>query len=221
LLSLRGCPKIAWVRAPTFALVAFLVVVLAQAAGPAHAAGNENPDLKARTLFAAGEYQQALDIYASLYAETLHPTYLRNIARCYQNLGEPDKAISSFKEYLRKARELTPEQRKEIDGYIAEMEQLKRSRVAAVAPPPVAPLPVAPPPAAPPPPATEQAAPLVGPTTVTATHEPADDSAPIYTRTWFWLVVGGVAAASVTGIVLLGRDTSPAHGPLGYLDLDK
>jgi tetratricopeptide (TPR) repeat protein len=191
---------------------------LVQAAGPASAAGAENPDLKARTLFAAGEYQQALDIYARLYAETLHPTYLRNIARCYQNLGEPDKAISSFKEYLRKARELTPEQRKEIDGYIAEMEQLKRSRAAAAAPAPVAPAPPAPPPPAPPPPATEPVAPLVGPTTVTATHAPAADDSPIYTRTWFWVVVGGVAAASVTGIVLLGRDTSPASGNLGHLD---
>ena len=56
----------------------------------------------------------------------MHPTYLRNIARCHQNLGNPDKAISSFREYLRKARDLTPEQRAEIEGYIAEMEQLKQ-----------------------------------------------------------------------------------------------
>ena len=38
----------------------------------------------------------------------MHPTYLRNIARCHQNLGNPDKAISSFREYLRKARDLHP-----------------------------------------------------------------------------------------------------------------
>ena len=63
--------------------------------------------MKARTHFAAGEYKQALDIYARLYAETMHPTYLRNIARCHQNLGDADKAISSFREYLRKARDLT------------------------------------------------------------------------------------------------------------------
>ena len=93
-------------------------------------------ELKARTHFAAGEYQQALDIYARLYAETMHPTYLRNIARCHQNLGNADKAISSFREYLRKAKDLSPEQRAEIEGYIEEMEQLKRSKPARQRPAP-------------------------------------------------------------------------------------
>ena len=95
---------------------------------PRRAAGDEGAELKARTHFAAGEYKEALEIYARLYAETMHPTYLRNIARCHQNLGNADKAISSFREYLRKAQDLTPDQRKEIEGYIAEMEQLKQSR---------------------------------------------------------------------------------------------
>ena len=72
---------------------------------PGHAAADDGDELKARTHFAAGEYKQALDIYARLYAETMHPTYLRNIARCHQNLGNADKAISSFREYLRKARD--------------------------------------------------------------------------------------------------------------------
>ena len=67
----------------------------------------------------------------------MHPTYLRNIARCHQNLGDADKAISSFREYLRKARDLPPDQRAEIEGYIAEMEQMKRAKAAA--PPPAAP----------------------------------------------------------------------------------
>jgi len=77
--------------------------------GPGRAAADDGDELKARTHFAAGEYKQALDIYARLYAETMHPTYLRNIARCHQNLGNADQAISSFREYLRKARDLTPD----------------------------------------------------------------------------------------------------------------
>ena len=66
----------------------------------------------------------------------MHPTYLRNIARCHQNLGNADKAISSFREYLRKAQDLTPDQRAEIEGYIAEMEQLKQSQAGGRATPP-------------------------------------------------------------------------------------
>ena len=57
-------------------------------------------ELKAREAFAAQRYQDALDLFAKLYAETLHPIYLRNIGRCYQKLGQPVKAIDAFQEYL-------------------------------------------------------------------------------------------------------------------------
>ena len=57
-------------------------------------------DRKAKTLFAAGRYQEAVDVLAPLYAETGNATYLRNIGRCYQRLRDPDKAIASFEEYL-------------------------------------------------------------------------------------------------------------------------
>src|SRR5450432_430596 len=96
-------------------------------AWPSARAEGEDLDLKARTLFAAGDYHAALDIYAGLSAKTLHPTYLRNVGRCYQNLGEPDRAIGSFKEYLRKAEGLEAKGRAEINGYIKEMEELKRA----------------------------------------------------------------------------------------------
>jgi len=171
--------------------------------------------MKARTHFAAGEYKEALEIYARLYAETMHPTYLRNIARCHQNLGNPDKAISSFREYLRKAHDLTPDQRKEIEGYIAEMEHLKQSKEKS-AEPAAAPPPAAPPPAAPP---AETTQPLVGPPTVTATGTTGDDGGAFYTRAWFWGVVAGVVAAGVVTAVLVSRDGGPTAGNLGALDL--
>jgi hypothetical protein len=94
-------------------------------------AAEEALELRARTLFAAGEYQQAVEVYARLYAETLHPTYLRNVGRCQQNLGQPDKAIASFREYLRKARGVDRQGRAEIEGYIREMEALAQRRAAA------------------------------------------------------------------------------------------
>src|SRR5262245_51288113 len=158
----RGSPV---VRALT-ALVVLVSLVLASPAS-VRAAGDDGAEMKARTHYAAGEYKEALEIYARLYAETMHPTYLRNIARCHQNLGNADKAISSFREYMRKARDLTPDQRAEIEGYIAEMEKLKQSR--AETPPATAP----PPPAAAAPPESSPA--LVGPPTVTASGAPADD----------------------------------------------
>ena len=197
-------------------ILTVMVVLCALAFSPgAIAAGDDGAEMKARTHFAAGEYKEALEIYARLYAETMHPTYLRNIARCHQNLGNPDKAISSFREYLRKAHDLTPDQRKEIEGYIAEMEHLKQSKEKS-AEPAAAPPPAAPPPAAAPP--AETTPPLVGPPTVTASGTTGDDGGAFYTRAWFWGVVAGLAAAGVVTFLWL-RDSGPESGNLGALDL--
>jgi len=201
-----------------FLTTAALLLALALASSAAaHAAGDDGAELKARTHYAAGEYKEALEIYARLYAETMHPTYLRNIARCHQNLGNADKAISSFREYLRKARDLTPQQRAEVEGYIKEMEQLKETKSSSTSPAP--PSPAAPPPAAPPP--VEPSPALVGPPTVTASATRDDDGGPFYTRVWFWGVVAGVAAAGVVTAVLLTRDSGETMKPgnLGGLDL--
>jgi serine/threonine-protein kinase len=114
-------------------LIVALLVTLGTRAALAQAPADD--EKRAREFFALGRYADALEIYGRLYAETAHPTYLRNIGRCFQNLGEPDKAISSFREYLRQAKNLTPDQRTQVEGYIREMEELKRKREA---PPPVA-----------------------------------------------------------------------------------
>jgi tetratricopeptide (TPR) repeat protein len=209
-----------------------ITVVLAAAsivggARPAAAASTaEDQDLKARKLFAAGDYRQALEIYVNLYAETLHPTYLRNIGRCQQNLGEADKAIGSFREYLRKAKDLSPAQRQEIEGHIAEMEELKRKQAgggAGAGSPSTSPSPgsgAAAPPApvalAAPPSATSEPAPAVL-LSSPASAPAADGGSPFYTRVWFWVVVGAVATGTVAAVFLLSRDSS--KGPLDTLDL--
>jgi Tetratricopeptide repeat len=170
-------------------------------------------ELQAREDFAAGRYQEALEIFAKLYAEKLHPNYLRNIGRCYQNLGDPDKAISAFREYLRKARAISPDERAEVEGYIKEMEELAARRQ----PPPAAPLaPAAPP--EPPPRLPTPTAPAPAPAlTLTATPPrapaPAPAPAPFYTRWWFWTLVGG--AALVGGLAAAGVFTTRKDAACG------
>src|SRR4051794_664364 len=96
----------------------------------ARAAPTTDPrELEAREDFATGKYQRALELFARLYAETLHPTYLRNIGRCYQYLGDPDRALISFRDYLHKARNVDPAERREVEGYIEEMEALRQRQV--------------------------------------------------------------------------------------------
>src|SRR4051812_36890867 len=186
-------------------LMGVLAVLLA---GQVVAAPKTDPrEMKARELFAAQRYQDALDLYIKLYAEKLHPNYLRNIGRCYQNLGDPDKAIGSFREYLRKAKSLPAEERAEIEGYIKEMEELKRQRETPPPPPPRQETPprlTAPPPPqqliiAPPPPKHEE------------------ESSPVYTRWWFWtaaavVVVGATAGALAASGTFKAKEPSCSAG---------
>jgi len=170
------------------------VAVVALALGAARAGAEGDPrELKAREDFAAGRYQQALDVFAKLYAETLHPTYLRNIGRCYQNMGDADHAIVTFRDYLRKHEAITPEQRAEVEGFIAEMEALKKQRSGAPASPPrseITPLPAAPEPKG-------GGAPEA---LVTQPAHPTEASSPVYTRWWFWTIVGAAAVGAGLGI---------------------
>lgn len=189
--------------------MAFAAALLAT--GVAVAAPKKSAEMQAREAFAAGRYQEALDLYVKLYAEKLNPIYQRNIGRCYQNLGEPDKAISSFREYVRKARNLSADERKEIDGYIAEMEELKRKQSAPAqaepAPPPRTEVTAAPPP--PPPPLQPAQSHPVSQPIVTATPEASEPSSPVYARWWFWTAIAAVAAGTVA-IVVATRPGDPS-----------
>jgi hypothetical protein len=183
------------------------VLLLAMgAAGVARAGESQDDELRARKMFGAGNFKGALDIYTDLYARNPHPTYMRNIGRCYQNLGEPDRAITAFREYLRTAKDLTPAARSEVEGYIKEMEDLKRSR-APVAPEPAA----APPPPgaaappkleAPPPAATASARPPGESPLTLQSAPPAEESGSIFGRWWFWTAAAVVVAGVVTGVVI-------------------
>ena len=109
--------RIRWTLAVAVAAGAIAAIATPPAlAAPGPAAMPDRPDLQAANLFQTGKYADALTIYQRLYAETHHPTYLRNIGRCYQNLGEPERAISSFRDYLRKGKDISPSEHAEIDG---------------------------------------------------------------------------------------------------------
>jgi tetratricopeptide (TPR) repeat protein len=191
-------------------LVLGLVLLVA---GRAVAAADPR-ELDARKEFAAGRYEAALDIFAKLYAETLHPVYLRNVARCYQNLKQPDRAITSFREYLRKAKNVTPADRAEVEGYIKEMEDLqKQQEAAAAAKPPANPVaPVTPLPASAPPPPQADRPPAVVVQAAPAAA-PSQESSPIYARWWFWAAVAGVVAAGVGVAAAAGAFTKTQADP--------
>lgn len=203
-------------------LLALAVLAAVALGGPAGVgdrafAADDRPQ-RAKELFAAGNYQQALDLFAKLYAETLDPVYLRVIGRCHQKMENPDRAIDAFKEYLRKSKRLAPDKRKEVEGFIAEMEALKehqrRKAEEANRPPPTAPPPVAAAPAAPPAPlpSSLSVSPPAQPESVlvaTPATTPAEaPSAPVYKRWWFW---AGIAAVAVAGGVIAAAAIKPGQ----------
>ena len=160
---------------PASALILILSVaipcgIVCGSAAVGHAApAPDKREVQARKDFAAGRYQQAIDLFAELFAEQGDPVYLRNIGRCYQELGKPADAIRSFRYYLQRASDVSPGERREVEGFIAQLEKEMAARPAsgptAPAAPPAAPAPgpvvSAPPPApvAAPKPAAPKAAP--------------------------------------------------------------
>jgi len=180
----------------------FLVVLCLWSQSGAAAAADKQQlnqlEMKARESFAAGRYDEALQLFAKLYAETLHPVYLRNIGRCHQKQHEPQKAIDAFHDYLAKAKKVTPDERKEIDGYISEMEALRDEQARAQTPPPTV---LRPPAAAAPPPAPPPSQPTAS-LVATPGAPAAAESSPFYTRWWFWTAVGVVALGGSAGLYL-------------------
>ncbi len=194
--------------------------VMVLPAEPAQAAAKhtDRREIKARQAFASGQYQQALDLYAELYADKVHPTYLRNIGRCYQNLREPEKAINAFHDYLRQAKGLTGAERSEIEGYIKEMEDLQKQQAAAdgaaAAPPP------APAPAVPLVPPVEPDVPAAHGNILVTNSEPAEPppTTPFYKKAWFWGVVGVAVAGAVVGGLYAGGVFSKSSIPCAAAD---
>jgi tetratricopeptide (TPR) repeat protein len=198
---------------PAGALAALVLIGLLAQAAPGQAAGpkaKESRELRAREAFAIGHYQEAIDLYGKLYAEKLHPTYLRNIGRCYQKLKEPDKAIDTFRDYLSRAKNLPANEQKEIEGYIAEMEALKERQAAEkaqAAKPPARPTEAAAPAALPPvapTPKLQPAQPAPETQLIAEKPAPTPESPPFYKRGWFWGVAAGVVAVAVVGGLYAG-----------------
>jgi tetratricopeptide (TPR) repeat protein len=182
------------------ATTTFAVTATAAAAAQRGAKHSDKREIDARQAFAAGRYQEALNLYAELYADRVHPTFLRNIGRCYQNLQQPEKAINAFRDYLRQAKNVSQAEKQEIDNYIAEMEKLKqqqedeaRSARTTVVAQPLPP---------PPPPADVQPA---GANLRASQPAPAAPvSTPLYKNGWFWGGVGVAIAAGVVGGLYAG-----------------
>src|SRR4051794_18361955 len=108
----------------TVAICSFLVATGATAS--VAAAPQDPREVEGRVLFAEGKYEDAMRVFATLFAERADPIYLRNVGRCQQKLRHPREAIDAFQEYLRRAKGVRVSERSEIEGFIVEMKELEQ-----------------------------------------------------------------------------------------------
>jgi hypothetical protein len=125
-----------------------LIFVMAASAGTASAEKAKPKSVQekaAKKACSVGDFQKGVDILGDLFVDSNDPTYVYNQGRCYQQNSRWDQAINRFREYLRKAKDLSDSDRAEVDQQIAECEA-SLGKAAQVAPPPAvaAPSPVAP-----------------------------------------------------------------------------
>jgi len=88
---------------------------------------------QAKQLFRQGQYDAAAEIFSSLssdYPDRL--VFTRNLGACYYYLRRADPALSNLRDYLRRSQDIAPDDRAEVEGWMAEMEKL-RSQSAATA----------------------------------------------------------------------------------------
>jgi tetratricopeptide (TPR) repeat protein len=87
-------------------------------------ASRQSMERAAKKACATSDYQKGIDILADLYLDTNDAVYVYNQARCYQQNSRQAQAIDRFREYLRKAPDLTDAERADVEKHIAECESL-------------------------------------------------------------------------------------------------
>jgi tetratricopeptide (TPR) repeat protein len=145
---------------------------------------------KANALFQLGEFPQALALYKRAYETRALPSILFNIAQCYRQMNDHEKALFSYRNYLLTAPGAP--NRADVEAIITELEELvrKQRETKQKQPHEVAGGAEAPPSVLPRPELSAAARLQSGP-------EPTP--APVYKRWWFWTVIGVVVAGAAVG----------------------
>jgi hypothetical protein len=99
-----------------------IATVLVSAARAQAQPADDPREIEARAACAAGDAEKGVALLARLFAETGDYTWVYNQGRCYQQNGRAEEALNRFREYLRRAKDLSAEDRSEVEGFISELE---------------------------------------------------------------------------------------------------
>jgi hypothetical protein len=134
---------------PLRKIVAAAVLALLTSASTVTPAAAAEMDRKAKAdakaalvAYKEGRYEDAAKLFVSLSVD--HPdmlVFVRNLGACYYYLHRPEPALSNLRDYLHRKKDITAEDRQEVERWIDEMSQ-ERSRSAGAPAPAVAIAPV-------------------------------------------------------------------------------
>ena len=85
---------------------------------PAHAQQADPRESQSRSECLAGRFQAGVDLLAQMFVETGDANYIYNQGRCYEQNGKFSEAILRFREFLRKAKNLSADDKTEVNGHI-------------------------------------------------------------------------------------------------------
>ena len=175
--------------------VAGAVAMLALfAARPARAQDRDQRELEAelaaKKACLGGHPDKGIELLADLYTDTNDPTYIYNQGRCFEQNGRAGEAITRFREYLRKATALSPDEHAQLQKHIDELEAEAKVGAGPGAAPAAAPAPGAVLPAPPP-----------GVVRVSPGGPPPERARQLRIA---GLITGGVGVLAVAGGVVMG-----------------
>lgn len=149
---------------------------------------------QALQLYRDRRYEEAVRELKAAYALRADPRLLLNLGHACRHLKRPEEAIRYYRQYLEGTPDLSAEERRTAEIYLAQAQ----AQLRAASPPP----PPAREPERPRPPAPRPQLLLTQPPARPPAHPAAT---PLYRQWWFWGIVGCVTAGTVVAAVLLSQ----------------
>jgi len=101
----------------------------------ARAADPASLDKRARKACLTGDFRKGAEILSQMYIDTGEATYLFNLGRCYEQNHRWQEALDAFREYRRKAGNLSPAEAADTEKHIADCELFLAKEEAKRSPP--------------------------------------------------------------------------------------
>jgi tetratricopeptide (TPR) repeat protein len=202
-----------------------VVATVLVAAAPVRAEGRYE---RARSRFAAAmnafhahRYEEAAQLFRESYSLAPLPELLVDLARCEEELGQPQAALDDYERYLAAAPEGQTDLQRDVAGRVRTLHKVLASRAPAVTPAAAAPpepnaSPPSPSPAptsSPPPASTTAPASPNANATLTTAVAPAPVAKRSRARRGLWIGLGAGAGVLVATVVVLGVTLGVAHAP--------